>query len=92
MLGLIGGGIGQLLFDLLNTFAYDSLAAIIVVIAVAVFGIDDVLPGDPKPAPVEATRRRHKLFDPAWDRHGTVREHVQTVVPSPSLMGHRRGI
>lgn len=41
VLGLIGaGGIGQLLFDSLNTFAYDKLAAIIVVIAVAVFGID----------------------------------------------------
>lgn len=41
VLGLIGaGGIGQLLFDALNAFAYNQLAAIIVVIIVAVSLID----------------------------------------------------
>jgi phosphonate transport system permease protein len=41
VLGLIGaGGIGQLLFDALNAFAYHKLAAIIVVIVVAVSLID----------------------------------------------------
>lgn len=41
VLGLIGaGGIGQLLFDALNGFAYAQLAAIIVVIIVAVSLID----------------------------------------------------
>ena len=41
VLGLIGaGGIGQLLFDALNAFAYQQLAAIIIVIIVAVSLID----------------------------------------------------
>lgn len=41
VLGLIGaGGIGQLLFDALNAFAYAQLAAIIIVIIVAVSLID----------------------------------------------------
>lgn len=41
VLGLIGaGGIGQLLFDALNGFAYQKLAAIVVVIIVAVTLID----------------------------------------------------
>jgi phosphonate transport system permease protein len=39
--GLIGaGGIGQLLFDALNAFAYHQLSAIIIVIIVAVTLID----------------------------------------------------
>ena len=41
VLGLIGaGGIGQLLFDALNSFAYNQLAAIIIVIIAAVSLID----------------------------------------------------
>ncbi|WP_293905023.1 phosphonate ABC transporter, permease protein PhnE [Phenylobacterium sp.] len=41
VLGLIGaGGIGQLLFDALNAFAYHQLSAIIIVIIVAVSLID----------------------------------------------------
>jgi phosphonate transport system permease protein len=41
VLGLIGaGGIGQLLFDALNAFAYQQLSAIIIVIIVAVSLID----------------------------------------------------
>jgi phosphonate transport system permease protein len=41
VLGLIGaGGIGQLLFDSLNTYAYGQVAAIIVVIVAAVSLID----------------------------------------------------
>ena len=41
VLGLIGaGGIGQLLFDSLNNYAYGQVAAIIVVIVVAVSAID----------------------------------------------------
>lgn len=41
VLGLIGaGGIGQLLFDALNAFAYQKLAAIVIVIIVAVSLID----------------------------------------------------
>ena len=41
VLGLIGaGGIGQLLFDALNAFAYHQLSAIIIVIIVAVTLID----------------------------------------------------
>jgi phosphonate transport system permease protein len=41
VLGLIGaGGIGQLLFDSLNAFAYERLSAIVVVIVVAVSLID----------------------------------------------------
>lgn len=41
VLGLIGaGGIGQVLFDALNSFAYSQVAAIAVVIVVAVSGID----------------------------------------------------
>ena len=41
MLGLIGaGGIGQLLFDAINGFAYHSLSAIVIVIIVAVTLID----------------------------------------------------
>ena len=41
VLGLIGaGGIGQLLFDSMNTFAYGQTAAIVVVIVVAVSLID----------------------------------------------------
>lgn len=41
VLGLIGaGGIGQLLFDALNAFAYHQLAAIIIVIIIAVSLID----------------------------------------------------
>ncbi len=41
VLGLIGaGGIGQLLFDALNSFAYAQLAAIIIVIIAAVSLID----------------------------------------------------
>jgi phosphonate transport system permease protein len=41
VLGLIGaGGIGQTLFDALNTFNYSSLSAIVVVIIVAVSAID----------------------------------------------------
>ena len=41
MLGLIGaGGIGQVLFDSLNAFAYSRTAAIVIVIIVAVSLID----------------------------------------------------
>jgi phosphonate transport system permease protein len=41
VLGLIGaGGIGQLLFDSLNGFAYSDTAMIVIVIIVAVIGID----------------------------------------------------
>jgi phosphonate transport system permease protein len=41
VLGLIGaGGIGQLLFDSLNTYAYGQVAAIIIIIVVAVSLID----------------------------------------------------
>ncbi len=41
VLGLIGaGGIGKLLFDALNSFAFSQVAAIAVVIVVAVSGID----------------------------------------------------
>ena len=41
VLGLIGaGGIGQVLFDSLNAFAYSNTAAIVVVIIVAVSLID----------------------------------------------------
>jgi phosphonate transport system permease protein len=41
VLGLIGaGGIGQLLFDSLNGYAYDRVAAIIIIIVVAVTLID----------------------------------------------------
>jgi phosphonate transport system permease protein len=41
VLGLIGaGGIGQLLFDSMNAFAYHQLSAIIIVIIVAVSLID----------------------------------------------------
>jgi phosphonate transport system permease protein len=41
VLGLIGaGGIGKLLIDALNSFAFDQVAAIAVVIVVAVSGID----------------------------------------------------
>jgi phosphonate transport system permease protein len=41
VLGLIGaGGIGQLLFDSLNAFAYNKLSAIVIVIIVAVSLID----------------------------------------------------
>ena len=41
MLGLIGaGGIGQLLFETLNGFAYDQASAIVLVIIVAVSAID----------------------------------------------------
>jgi len=41
VLGLIGaGGIGQLLFDSLNSFAYSRVAAIAVVIVAAVSLID----------------------------------------------------
>ena len=41
VLGLIGaGGIGQLLFDSLNTYAYGQVAAIIIIIIVAVSLID----------------------------------------------------
>ena len=41
VLGLIGaGGIGQLLFDSLNSFAYPALSAIVIVIVVAVTLID----------------------------------------------------
>jgi len=41
VLGLIGaGGIGQLLFDSLNGFAYSRTAAIVVIIIVAVSLID----------------------------------------------------
>lgn len=41
VLGLIGaGGIGQLLFDSLNAFAYERLAAIVIVIVAAVSLID----------------------------------------------------
>lgn len=41
VLGLIGaGGIGQTLFDAMNSFAYDQVAAIALVIVVAVSGID----------------------------------------------------
>lgn len=41
VLGLIGaGGIGQILFDSLNSFAYSRVAAISIVIVVAVTGID----------------------------------------------------
>jgi phosphonate transport system permease protein len=41
VLGLIGaGGIGQLLFDSLNGFAYQKLSAIVIVIIVAVTLID----------------------------------------------------
>jgi len=41
VLGLIGaGGIGQLLFDALNGFAYSQVGAIAVVIVVAVSLID----------------------------------------------------
>ena len=41
VLGLIGaGGIGQLLFDSMNGFAYGQTAAIVIVIVVAVSAID----------------------------------------------------
>ena len=41
VLGLIGaGGIGQALFEALNSFAYDQVAAIALVIVIAVSGID----------------------------------------------------
>jgi phosphonate transport system permease protein len=41
ILGLIGaGGIGRVLFNSLDSFAYDQVAAIVVVIVVAVSGID----------------------------------------------------
>jgi phosphonate transport system permease protein len=41
VLGLIGaGGIGQTLFEALNSFAYDQVAAVALVIVVAVSGID----------------------------------------------------
>ena len=41
VLGLIGaGGIGQALFDSINSYAYDQTSAIVIVIAVAVSGID----------------------------------------------------
>lgn len=41
VLGLIGaGGIGQVLFDALNSFAYARVSAIVIVISVAVAGID----------------------------------------------------
>jgi phosphonate transport system permease protein len=41
VLGLIGaGGIGQLLFDSMNSFAYGQTAAIVIVIVVAVTGLD----------------------------------------------------
>ena len=41
VLGLIGaGGIGQLLFDAMNGFAYHKLSAIVIVIIVAVTLID----------------------------------------------------
>lgn len=41
VLGLIGaGGIGQVLFDQLNSFAYAQVSAIVIVITVAVAGID----------------------------------------------------
>ncbi|HEX5777051.1 MAG TPA: phosphonate ABC transporter, permease protein PhnE [Caulobacteraceae bacterium] len=41
ILGLIGaGGIGQVLFEALNSFAYDQVAAIALVIVIAVSGID----------------------------------------------------
>jgi phosphonate transport system permease protein len=41
ILGLIGaGGIGQILFDSLNSFAYSQVSAIALVIVVAVSGID----------------------------------------------------
>ncbi len=41
VLGLIGaGGIGQLLFDSLNSFNYSQVSAIAVVIVIAVSGID----------------------------------------------------
>jgi phosphonate transport system permease protein len=41
VLGLIGaGGIGQVLFDALNSFAYSQVAAIAVVIVIAVSCID----------------------------------------------------
>jgi len=41
VLGLIGaGGIGQILFDSLNSFAYSRTAAISIVIVIAVTGID----------------------------------------------------
>jgi phosphonate transport system permease protein len=41
VLGLIGaGGLGTLLFDALNSFAYSQVSAIAVVIVIAVSGID----------------------------------------------------
>ena len=41
VLGLIGaGGIGQVLFESLNAFAYNQLSAIVIVIVVAVSLID----------------------------------------------------
>jgi phosphonate transport system permease protein len=41
VLGLIGaGGIGQVLFDSMNSFAYGQTAAIVIVIVVAVTGLD----------------------------------------------------
>jgi len=41
VLGLIGaGGIGQVLFDALNSFAYARVSAIVIIIAVAVAAID----------------------------------------------------
>jgi len=41
VLGLIGaGGVGQLLFDALNSFAYSQVSAIVIVIIVAVSAID----------------------------------------------------
>ncbi|HEX7759099.1 MAG TPA: phosphonate ABC transporter, permease protein PhnE [Caulobacteraceae bacterium] len=41
VLGLIGaGGIGQAMFDSINSYAYDQTSAIVIVIAVAVSGID----------------------------------------------------
>lgn len=41
VLGLIGaGGIGQAMFDSINSYAFDQTSAIVIVIAVAVSGID----------------------------------------------------